>query len=101
VRHGKGRATEPDGSEYDGTWCDGVRAGVGKLRNSSGDVWEGPMEVRQATIQPHHPWRHLSLCSPAPRSFWQGGVMAGEGVLRYADGDRTRSLERTFPPRRC
>ena len=41
MRHGRGRQTEPDGSEYSGEWHRGLREGHGRETSSGGEVFEG------------------------------------------------------------
>lgn len=82
--HGKGAATYPDGSVYEGYWEMGVRDSFGLWRDTLGGSYEGQWVngVRQGRGKYIYPDGSIY------EGQWKNDEITGQGTMAYADGSK-------------
>eukprot|EP00730_Choanoeca_flexa_P006201 TRINITY_DN12103_c0_g2_i1.p1 TRINITY_DN12103_c0_g2~~TRINITY_DN12103_c0_g2_i1.p1 ORF type:complete len:217 (+),score=31.25 TRINITY_DN12103_c0_g2_i1:34-684(+) len=83
VRHGKGKATLPNGDKYEGDYVDGQRHGKGVYQFKNGTRYEGEYTNNKKHGQGTFYYPDGSIYEGS----WVDDVRSGHGKYTYANGD--------------
>jgi len=81
-RHGYGKYTLPDGSEYDGEWRDNIPSGRGTFRWVDGSTYVGQWKEGKRS----GPGRLNASDGFSYDGFWVNNGMEGRGIATYPNG---------------